>query len=65
MPGSRLDSSPPHPGTAAVAAKVCSAPRGLENSLGRARGLERGWSGQHLEAATGGEGLVQTNLSEE
>jgi len=36
-----------------------------ENSLGQARGLERGWPGQRLEAAAGGAGLVQANLSEE
>ena len=38
---------------------------GLENSLGQVMGLEHGWPGQHLEAATCGAGLVQTNLSEE
>lgn len=38
---------------------------GPENSLGQARGLERGWPGQHLEAATGGAGLVQSSLSKE
>lgn len=36
--------------------KVVLSSAGLENSLGRARGFEWGWPGQHLEAAAGGFG---------
>lgn len=59
-PGSHLNSSP----GMAAAAKLCWALERFGKQLWSRRG-QRGWPGQHLKAAVGGAGFVQTNLSEE
>lgn len=59
-PGSRLNSSP----RMAAAAKLCWALERFGKQPWSRRG-QRGWPGQHLKAAVGGAGFVQTNLSEE
>lgn len=59
--GSHLKSSP----RIAAAAKLCCWALERFGKQPWSRRGQRGWPGQHLKAAAGGAGFVQTNLSEE